>query len=148
MISNVQDEPLFKSKSFLQQKYLSESLSASQIAREISSARSTVSAHLNDFEIEPKDSVNRNSKGQLGFGERLVKGQVVPHKGELAVIEEMLSMRSDGASFGKIVDWLNQNNVRTKNRVRKWDRPTVYKIINRFSGRSLDSAKGVNWTAS
>src|SRR6056297_2626102 len=107
MISTVQDEPLFKNKIFLQQKYLSEGLSASQIAREISSARSTVSAHLVEFEIEADKNEKYGNKGQLGFGERLVKGQVIPHKGELTIINEMSAMRAAGASYGKIANWLN-----------------------------------------
>jgi len=131
MISSVQEEPLFKNKSFLQQKYISEGLSASQIAREISSARSTVSAHLTEFEIGRDENMRHGSKGQLGFGERMVKGRIIPHKGEKAIISEMAAMRADGASYGKIAGWLNQQGIRTKNRVKGWDRPTVYKILKR-----------------
>jgi IS30 family transposase len=138
MISTVQDEPLYRNKVFLQQKYLSEGLSARQIAREIFSARSTVSASLIEFGIEPAGRF-RGFKGQLGFGERLVKGRIVPHKGEKAVIDQMASMREAGASYGRIASWLNQNNVRTKNRVKGWDRPTVFKILKKNENNILSS---------
>ncbi len=133
MISTVQDEPLFKNKIFLQQKYLSEGLSASQIAREISSARSTVSAHLTEFEIKVDEKMERSNKGQLGYGERLVKGRLVLHKGERAIISEMAELRRTGSSYGEIVNWLNSRGIKTKNKKNKWSRPTVYKILSKES---------------
>lgn len=59
------------------------------------------------------------------------KGLLVPHLGEQAILSDMVKLRQLGKSFGDIADWLNQNEVKTKNGSSKWDRPTIYKIIKR-----------------
>lgn len=59
-------------------------------------------------------------------------GQLVAHLGEQAIIERLRHLRGDGKSYGDLVDWLNANGVRAKNRGR-WDTPTVYKILKRVS---------------
>ncbi|MEZ4871342.1 MAG: hypothetical protein R2827_03660 [Bdellovibrionales bacterium] len=67
----------------------------------------------------------RHAAGQVPFGYRVQRGQLVPHLKEQATISQMVALREDGCSFGQIVDHLNSNEVPTKNRTRAWDRPTV-----------------------
>jgi hypothetical protein len=57
---------------------------------------------------------------------------LVEHLGEQKTIVKMAARRAEGASFGDLVDWLNENGVKTKNGVGKWNRPTVYKILKRY----------------
>lgn len=131
MISIVQDEPLYRNKVFLQQKYLSEGLSAGQIAREISSARSTVVSNLIENGVDLSKPLYSSRKGQLAYGEKLLKGRLVPHLREQKHIQQMVEMRTAGASFGQIAIWLSKEKIPTKNKVTNWDRPTVFKIIKR-----------------
>lgn len=79
--------------------------------------------------MRPEDEAHRLNKGQLAYGERMVNGRVIQHCGEQKVLGEIVELRQSGASYGKIVGWLNARNVPTKNRVLRWARPTVYKML-------------------
>lgn len=80
-----------------------------------------------------EDELPGQVKGQVAYGEKIRNGKIVPHLGELRIVGELVSMRKQGLSYGKLVKWLNQNEVPTKNRSKVWDRPTVYKILKRHS---------------
>jgi hypothetical protein len=70
MISSINDTPLYKNKSFLHQKYVSEGFSPQQIASEIFSARITISKHLKKFEIPKREKdICQKSGRALGYGE-------------------------------------------------------------------------------
>lgn len=135
MISMYQSTPLYQNEDFLREMYLEKRLSTRQISRAIRSARSTVKEALGRFGIpmRPEDEAHRLNKGQLGYGERMVNGEIVRHVAEQKVLTQMLELRQGGASYGKIANWLNTKAVPTKNRASKWDRPTVYKIIRNCS---------------
>jgi hypothetical protein len=137
MISTYQAAPLYRSEEFLRDRYLKERLSTGQIAREIRSARSSVLEGLRAYGIplRPEEEAHQLSKGQLAYGEKMTNGHIVPHKGEEKVIREIVGMRNEGLSYGAIANWLNKEGHPTKNRVKGWDRPTVYKILSRVSDR-------------
>ena len=135
MISKYQSTPLYRNEEFLREMYLKKRLSTRQIAREICSARSTVKEALGRFGIplRPDDEAHRLNKGQLAYGERFVNGKTVRHIAEQRVLAKILELRDKGTSYGGITDWLNAGGIPTKNRVGKWDRPTIYKIIRNCS---------------
>ncbi len=101
-----------------------------QIALERGCARSTVGAALKElgFAIRARSDL-QCSKGQVPFGFRIVKGNLVAHGGETAVLNRMAELKKTGASYGEIADWLNRQKIPTKNKAKKWDRPTIYKIL-------------------
>jgi len=84
------------------------------------------------FEIKARKEL-RCSKGQLPFGFRVVHGNLVPHRGEKEILNQMIHLRKTGASYGVVADWLNSSKIPTKNKSKKWDRPTVFKILGRHA---------------
>jgi len=94
----------FKDKQFLEQEYLANQKSAAQIAREIGCAPSTISKHLLENGIQPRHELLPNyRKSQLRYGEKIYRGQVVDHLGEMEIINELRTKRcSEGLSFGKL----------------------------------------------
>lgn len=101
-----------------------------QIARDRGCARSVVRSALAKANIQTKSVTELNcSKGQLAYGEQLVSGKIVPHKAELKVVQKILELRGAGATYSAVADWLNAQRVPTKNGVKSWQRPTVFKII-------------------
>ncbi|MGE0171174.1 MAG: recombinase family protein [Oligoflexales bacterium] len=128
--------PFVSDKDFLHLQYVVNQKSTKQIARELGCARSTVSKYLADHEIEIRTGDTPGQrKGQTGFGEKVRNGKVVPHLGELALLDKLQEMRDRGVSYGELVTWLNQNGIKTKNGLAKWDRPTIYKILQRNVSR-------------
>jgi predicted DNA-binding protein YlxM (UPF0122 family) len=123
--------PLFKDKSFLHQKYVIEQLSTKEIAREILSSRSTIAANLKSFGIPLRttDEAHKLSKGQLGYGERRIKRQVIDHKRELDNLKRMAELRDQGLSYWRIASIFNTMGIPTKNKGQKWHATTVMKII-------------------
>jgi DNA-binding CsgD family transcriptional regulator len=123
--------PLFKSESFLRQKYLEEGLSTRQIALEIFSSRSTVAAHMKKFGIplRAEDVAHKMNKGRLAYGERRPVGQMAIHKREAEVIAKMQELRRQGYSYWKIADILTTMKVPTKTRRARWAAATVMKIL-------------------
>lgn len=119
-------------KEDLHHQYIILGKSMAQIAREKGCARSTVAAALVNlgFEIRARKDL-RCSKGQVPFGFRVIHGNFVSHSSELEVINKMIQMKHRGMSYGEIAKWLNLSKIPTKNRSKKWDRPTVFKIIGR-----------------
>ncbi len=103
-----------------------------QIAREKGCARSTVGEALkiNKIVRGSNDAV-RHAYGQVPFGFRVQRGQLVPHQKEQSTIDHIVALRQGGSSFGQIADHLNSNGVPTKNRAKEWDRPTIFKICRR-----------------
>ena len=125
-------------KYYLEQEYIKNGKSMAQIAREKGCARSTVSSAISEHGLKQHGRFRSyRCKGQLAYGEKMINGRVVPHHGEQRVFQKIMDMRSDGLSYGAIVNWLNSNGHPTKNRTKGWDRPTVYKILNRR--KSIDS---------
>jgi hypothetical protein len=123
---------LVKDKNFLYQEYVVLGKSTKQIAREQGCAASTVSKYLYEYGIPPRATgLPHQRRGQIPYGSRMVKGRLVEHKGEQAVIAQLIELRKQGKSFGDLVAWLEINQIKTKSKAARWDRPTVYKILAR-----------------
>lgn len=132
MISKLQTVPLFKSKSFLYEKYIEKGLSTRQIADEISSVHSTVLANLKAFNIpirEDAKPVQKLAGHGLAYGKKVINRKSEPHMGELENIAKMKELRSQGFSYWKIADIFNSMKIPTKTRKSKWQAATVMKII-------------------
>lgn len=103
-----------------------------QIAREKGCARSTVGKAFKINKIvRGSNDAACHACGQVPFGFRVQKGQLVPHQKEQSTIDYIVALRQGGCSFGQIADHLNSNGVPTKNRAKAWDRPTIFKICQR-----------------
>lgn len=116
---------------FLHQKYIVEELSASQIAAQIFSARSTVVKHLKKYGIplRSEEESRKLRKGQLGYGERTKNGKPDQHKREIENIKKMQKLRDQGYSYWKIAEVFNSMAIPTKTRKAKWHPTTVMKIL-------------------
>ena len=127
----VQHIPPYKNEFFLREKYLLEKLSTRQIAKQVFSARSTVVKHLKAYGIpmRTEDEAHDLNNGQCAFGEKMLGGKVLPHKGELEVLRRMQSLRNSGHSYRKIAAQLNVSGIPTKNRKTKWHATTVMKML-------------------
>lgn len=115
------------------EQYVDNRKSLAQIAREIGCARSTVVKFLLEFGIELRRDglLPSYPKSQPAYGEKLYGGKIVPHLGELRVIEQFKELRKHGLSYGKLAKWANENQVPTKNKAGRWDRRTIFEILRR-----------------
>ena len=113
---------------------VAEKMTPAQIAEEQDCSHATVLAYLEKYDIPIREYAPEvQRRGQIPYGYRLINGQLFPFIREQKVIHEMVSMRQQGDSLGEITQWLNNSGIKTKNLKAKWDRPTVYKILNRMS---------------
>lgn len=129
MISTIQSTPLYQNEEFLREMYLGKGLSIRQIAAECGSARETIKQALERCGIE--EQTTRLNLGQIGFGQKLKNGQLVPNASEAKINRKIISMRTSGSSYWAIADWLNSKGYPTKNRAKGWSAVTIYKIIKR-----------------
>jgi hypothetical protein len=121
-------------KEVLLREYVVGQKAARQIADEQECSHSTVLAYLEKYDIPIREYAPQvQRRGQIPYGYRLINGQLVPFIREQKIIHEMVTMRQQGDSLGEITKWLNDSGIKTKNLKAKWDRPTVYKILNRMS---------------
>lgn len=120
-------------KDYLEREYIKNGKSMAQIAREKSCARSTIGAALRKSSICRSTKPENSLSGQVPYGFRLEYGVLVQHKSERQVIDQMIGRRASGDSYGKIADWLNSEEIKTKNKTKAWDRVTVFKILRRYS---------------
>lgn len=129
IISEVCVFPLYKSKSFLQQKYVEERLSITEISKQIFSARSTVVRNLEEFGIPIRNEDRGRKGGAAAFGKRRVKGRDIEHKREIEIIAKAKALRERGYSYQKIANVLNAMKVPTKTKAAKWYPKTVRGIL-------------------
>jgi hypothetical protein len=129
MISEICVFPLYKSKSFLRQKYVEEKLSVTEISRLVFSARSTVVRNLEAFGIVIRAEDRVRKPKYAPYGQRRIKGQEIEYKRELEVIEKARALRGQGYSFQKIANILNTMKLPTKTKKAKWYPKTVRDII-------------------
>ena len=125
----------FLNKEFLQQKYVKEGLSTTQISDEICSAHSTVLKYLRKFKIPIRKSIDRvrgKRKGYgLAYGKRIVKGKLVDHKREQENIQKMRNLRDkEGYSYWKIASIFNSMEISTQTGRGKWHAKTIQQILN------------------
>ena len=121
----------FKNEILLRQKFLTEGLTATQIAREFSSSKTTIKAYLRRYNIKRKIPCGKHQQN-LALGERMVKGRVRPHKGELKILESILAMhQKEGLSPTSIARVLNVMKIPTKRQGKKWDHSVIIHILRR-----------------
>ena len=138
IISNIQQVPLFKSESFLRQKYEVERLSVAEIAGQIFSSRTAVAKYLKacNIPIRPNDVENK-SRSQLKYGEAWRNRQVVQHKREQQNIQKMKDLRGKGFSYWKIADILNSLKIQTKTGRGSWHARSVQKTLENTDSKSI-----------
>lgn len=130
MISTIQHIPLYKSKSFLTQKYVVEGLSIAQIAALCFASKEAVRSSLIRFNIplrEPHKPHGRQA--QPRYGQKIVRDQVVSHKAEQRAVAAILEMSAQGLSLRQIAKVLNQMKVPTKCRGKSWHPEMVKRIL-------------------
>lgn len=125
--STISTMPLFRSKSFLNQKYVVEGLSARQIAVLIGCGHSTVNDRLTQVGIPRRKQVS----GWLTYGTKMENGKRVPHIREQIVIQSIQRKRGNGWSYQKISDWLSKRGIRTPAGQTRWYHSTVKRIHER-----------------
>lgn len=133
MISCLLEDPLYKNKSFLHQKYVVEGLSCDEIATQIFSARTTVLKYLKIHGI-PVREVGSNQKRVRGlaYGQKIKERSLAEHKREQEAILKMRELRDKGFSYWKIADVLNAMKVPTKSRKGKWHARSVQGILQKI----------------
>ena len=130
MISNLSEDPLYKNKFFLHQKYVVEGLSCEEIASQIFSARTTVLKYLR-IHGRPIREVGTNQKRVRGlaYGMKVKERSLAEHKREQEAVLKMRELRDKGFSYWKIADVLNTMKVTTKTRKGRWHARTVLAIL-------------------
>lgn len=132
LFSGIRDLPLFKIKSFLQQKYLVEMLSPAQIGAEFFSARSTIVKYLKQHEIPLRPADQESTRRRFpAFGQKRHGIALAIHKREQELIAKMQKLRAEGLSYWKIADVLNAWNIPTKTRKGRWSSKQVHQILKR-----------------
>ncbi len=118
-------------RNVLHQKYLVEGLSATHIAEELGVSKTIVRDRLRKYGLN-KNTPNGKHRHNLGLGERIEKGKVRPHKGELRVVATIVKMhREEGLSARAIARILNAMKTPTKRQGKKWDHSVVIDILKR-----------------
>ena len=130
LISSTLEDSPYKSKSFLQQKYVVEGLSCGEIAAQIFSARTTVLKYLKLHGIPVRESgSNQKRKRGLAYGKKVESRHVVDHVRELENTKKMRELRDKGFSYWKIAEVFNTLKIPTKIRKGKWHAKTVHQIL-------------------
>lgn len=129
VITHIKHIPLLKIKSFLQQKYVEEGLTVNQIVALTMSSRSTVKKYLRQAQIPIRADDCR--LGSLSYGERKVKGRIIPNQNELELIEKIMGLKQKGLNPQQIADLLAGLKLPTK-RGGKWSRKVVHTILKRM----------------
>jgi len=130
---------LWKSKTFLTQKYITEQRSIAQISREILSSRASVRRALIEFGIPLRRQGQPGLRpAQVPYGFRRQDGLLVPHLGEQRIIQSVRKMSSDGLSYRKICEFLTALGVPTKNRGKKWQPEIVRRLLMSKSDARLE----------
>jgi len=131
MIDFIHTAP-WRSKTFLEEKYVKNSRSIAQIAAETLSSKSTIRRALVEFKIHVREKGKPGLRpAQAPYGYRRLNGLLVPHLGEQRVIEAVKRMSSDGLSYRKICELLTGIGVPTKNRGKGWQPEMIRRLLAR-----------------
>jgi len=122
----------WKSKTFLEEKYLNNGRSIAQIADETLSSRAAVRDALIGFQI-PLHAKGKPGlrPAQVPYGFKRLDGLLVPHLNEQRIIQSVRKMSNDGLSYRKICDFLTSVGVPTKNRGKGWQPEMIRRLLNR-----------------
>ncbi len=122
----------WKSKTFLEEKYLKNGRSIAQIADETLSSRAAVRDALIGFQIPLRKQGKPGLRpAQIPYGFKKLDGLLFPHLGEQRVIQSVIKMSNDGLSYRKICDFLTNVGVPTKNRGKGWQPEMIRRLLNR-----------------
>jgi len=122
------------SKKFLQQKYVKDGLSASQIGSMLGFSKQTILKKLSEFNIPIREPHKPHGRyAQLPYGKRCHGGSSAPFKKELQIIQRIKNLRAQGKSLREIAQTLNLKGVPTKCKSRSGWHPQMVK-------RCLDSS--------
>ena len=79
-----------------------------------------------------KDIPTGKTRHNLAFGERIVKGKVIPCQKELQIIESIVNMhKKEGLTARAIARVLNSMKIPTKKQGKRWDHSVVIGILKR-----------------
>ena len=120
-------------KEFLYQKYTVEGSNIGFISQISGLSKTTIKEKIKQYGLEK----NKNIKpllGQVPYGWRVVKGQLVTHKGEQEVVQKMSMLSKKGKSLRQIAKYLQDNGVRPKNGT-KWQAASILKILRRHKSQ-------------
>lgn len=131
MIDFIHTEP-WKSKTFLEEKYVKNGRSITQIAAETLSSRSAVRDALIEFGIPLKQQGKPGLRpAQVPYGYRRSDGLLVAHLAEQRVIHSIRKLSNDGLSYRKICDFLTSVGVPTKNQGKGWQPEMIRRVLTR-----------------
>ncbi len=131
MIEFIHTEP-WRSKTFLEEKYVKNGRPIAQIADEILSSRAAVRDALIEFGIQLKQQGKPGLRpAQVPYGYRRSDGRLTPHLGEQRVIQSVRKMSKDGLSYRKICDFLTSVSVPTKNQGKGWQPEMIRRLLTR-----------------
>ncbi len=120
----------WKSKTFLEEKYVKEGRSIAQIAEETLSSRAAVRDALIGFKIPLRKQGNPGLRpSQAPYGLRRSAGLLVPHIGEQRIIQSVRKMSNDGLSYRQICDFLTSVGVPTKNQGKRWQPEMIRRLL-------------------
>lgn len=123
---------LWKTETFLTQKYVTEQRSITQISQEILSSRAAVRRALIEFNIPLRKQGKPGLRpAQVPYGFRRENRLLVPHLGEQRVIQSVRKMSSDGLSYRQICEFLISVGVPTKKRGKGWQPEMIRRLLNR-----------------
>ncbi len=122
--------PLFRNKFFIQHKYLVEELSVKQIAQEILCSKMAVLNALARFGIPIREPhQHHGNPSQPRYGQKFQKRKLVEHKVEQRVIHGVKQLHEKSLSLRQIAMVLNEMEIVTKNRGKKWHQEMVRRIL-------------------
>ena len=113
----------------LHEKFITQGLSAAQIAQELGCSKAAVKGQLRKFSIR-KNARNGKTRHNLALGEKIVKGKVMAHKGEAKLLESIKDMHcKEGLSAIAIARILNSMKVPTKKPGKGWHHEVIARIL-------------------
>ncbi|PWU16594.1 MAG: hypothetical protein C5B49_10420 [Bdellovibrio sp.] len=138
--------PPWRSKTFLEEKYLKEGRSIAQIAAQTLSSRAAVRDALIEFSIPLRKQGKPGKRpAQVPYGYRRADGLLVPHLGEQRVIQSARKMSNDGLSYRQICDFLTSVGVPTKNQGKGWQPEMIRRILTREATAGIDDVAPQSW---
>lgn len=123
--------PIYKSKSFLHQKYVVEGLSIKEISELTFSSRSAITNALKEYGYSIEKVTKAKRIKVPVYGTKIIKRNKENHLREQRVIDSILEMHKSGNGPCAIARILNQMKVPTKAQGKKWYSETVRNILKR-----------------
>ena len=121
---------LWRSKTFLEEKYVEVGRSIAQIAAENLSSRSAIRNALIEFKIPLRKQGKPGLRpAQVPYGYRRSDGLLTPHLGEQRVIQSVRKMSNDGLSYRQICEFLTSVRVPTKNQGKGWQPEMIRRLL-------------------